>query len=301
MDKENGQSASKSLSIDDLFSIYEKGSTTIPQGSRLLETLKTETPGIEFYKLFGSTSIKDSCVYMILNINTMQFYIGSTKNIQNRLRKHRYRLTTDKRKHWNYKLRMMKEQKEFLYWGILKKTFDLEKVELMLLRKYKNNFEELILNLVEDTQRVFLSSKAKEKIRESNKKYMKKVYAYSVKGDFYKSFESVTSAAAYFGIQRGNIRKCIREDIVTIGGYVFRDFYKKKIKVRKSMNNADNARRAVEYSKKKVLHVESGKVFDSISDTERFFGFPRGVIGKTIKDNRKYKNKYTFKFYEDIV
>lgn len=294
MVKINRQSAAKHLNIEDIKSMYDEGSTTIPSGSRLLSLLSTETPDIRFKNIFRKCVDKDSCIYLIINIKTLQFYIGSAKNLQLRMRKHRYSL---RHKHWNYKFRQIKNIDDF-YYAILKVTNNLEKEELEYIKKYKNDFNDLILNISEDTKRNFMSSETLEKIKNQNKHRMRSIFCYGLDGKFIVKFKSISEASRMLGLQRSNIRKCLNNEVRYLKKFTFRDFYAKEITIRDK--NISHVLKNIEKSKKKVIEVNSSKIYRSISEAERKLGIPRGTLSYKISHKKNY-GKYLFKFYEDIV
>lgn len=293
---ENGQSAAKGLSIEEIISIYDQSSTTIPNGSKLLDKIKVETPDIIFKNIFDNCVIKESCVYIIIHLETLKFYIGSTKNLQHRIRKHRGLI---KGNHYNYKFRRIKNIDQF-YIGVLKYTEEtnLEIEELEYLRKFFS-FEELILNMVLDTKRNFVDDRYSELLQNMNRVSMKTIYCYSYpSGKFIKSFESISSASRSLGLQRSNIRKCLKDEIRYIKKFTFRNFYAESITIRN--RNTLSVLKNIEKSKKKIIDVNSGNVYESISEAERNLNICKGTLFYRIKHNINYK-EYLFKYYEDIV
>jgi predicted GIY-YIG superfamily endonuclease len=293
-----GQSAAKVLNIEELLSIQEQSSTTIPQGSRLLEYLKVETPDIIFKNIFSDCLEKDSCIYMLINIKTFNCYIGSTRNLQNRLRKHRRSL---RYKHYNYKFTKIKEHKDFFYYSILETTSDLEKRELSYIRYYKNNFNDLLLNISTDTQRNFTHNGLWQSvISKKNERASKPIFCYDLSGNFIKKYKSISQASNELSLPRSNIKLCIKDKVRFLQTYTFRDFYKKKIEIRKSKRGLI-ALRNIESMKKKIKCLETNIIYESISEAERQLNLPRGNIFSCLKRKGKYKNKYTFEYYKDIV
>jgi len=294
------QSATKSLTIDDLRSIYEKGSTTIPQGSRLLDYLKVETPDIIFQNVFNNCYIQQSCIYIFINTKTFNCYIGSTKNLQKRLRKHRSSL---RYKHWNYKFQKIKEHRFSFYYAVLEYNSKdlLEARELYFLNLFKNQFNDILLNISLDTRRNFGTGGLwEQKIAQRNREISRAIYCYDLKGKFIKKYISISLAARELKITRSNIKKCIRQEIGYLKQYTFRDFQKKTISLRKS-HRGEIALRNIDAMKKKVKCLENNTIYESMSEAQRQLNIPPGTLWGYIQDHKIYKNKYTFQYYKDIV
>ncbi len=292
------QSATKSLTIDDLKSIYEKGSTTIPSGSRLLDYLKVEKPDIIFQNVFNSCFIQQSCIYIFINTQTFNCYIGSAKNLQRRLRKHRRSLCYT---HWNYKFRRIKEHRFSFYYAVLEYTSLLEERELYFINLFKNRFNDILLNISLDTQRNFGKGGLwEQKIEERNKKVSKTIYCYNLKGEFIKKYISISEAARELNFSRSNIKQCIRQKIGYLKQYTFRDYYQKTISMRVSQRSS-RALKNIDAMKLKIKCLENNIIYESVSEAERQLHIPHNVLGWCLKHGTSYKNKYTFQYYKDIV
>ena len=291
----NRQSASKALTIEQ---IQEQSSTTIPQGSRLLEYLKVETPNIMFRNVFSNCYYKTSCIYIFFNTKTSNCYIGSTRNLQKRLSYHRKALLG---KHWNYKFRMIKQYAKYFYVGILEQTDNLEERELYFIKLFKSLFDDLLLNISMDTQRNFGKGGLWQKKIEKRKRLISRpIYCYDLSGKFLKKYNSVSEVERRLKITRSNIKKCLNGKTRYLKTFMFRDSYAKRISMPISKRH-DIACRNIDSMKKKLFCIETNKVYESIIGAERELKIPNGTIYGCIKRKMKYKNKYTFQYYKDIV
>lgn len=192
------QSAAKLLSNY----LYGECSTTIPRkGSRLVEIL-AEKPDIVFKKLWDKKDSRFDVagIYLILCTGNDEFYIGSSKNIHIRFRKHRNELNIDKHYGKYLQRSFTKYGRDSLVGFILEETIDFEGRELYWIKYLKPKF-----NSSEDVKRNFLNAQYYEAIQKAREKQQIKVVALTLEGNFVKEFDSVTRAAEFFGTSSTNI------------------------------------------------------------------------------------------------
>lgn len=277
----NGQSAAKLLR--EIIISYEERSTTMPRkGSRLVEIL-AETPDIKVYNVFKRTPFnqKISCIYCILTEDKERFYIGSTKNITYRMRKHRAYLRQNKH-HSKYMQRCFNKNIE-LYYFILEVTEDLKDKELYWIRKLNPVF-----NSCEDTDSVFRDKSFIEKYTIPNSiRLSKAVFAFTLDGKMFKKFKSISDAAKYVKTSRSNVRLSCENQTRTCKGLYFNyiddfDYIVPEI----GTENSQHCLLLQKLTSKPVIR-DDGKTYISVSEAERLNGFAHNTLAAYIKNKRR--------------
>lgn len=212
---ENRQSAAKFLNIN----IHGKGSTTIPRKGSSLKNLLSEKPDIIFYNLFKKTKFKNSCIYTILTLHNNKLYVGSTKNITDRMNRHCNTLST--KSHYNKYLQRVfnKYGKENCYFAILEEVnfySDFDKIEEKWIK---------FLNTVDKgyncTYNTFRNLISKEVIERNVKRTSKKVVCLNMAGKYVCTFSSISEASRFFNTSSSNISRCCMGKFYHIKNHIF--------------------------------------------------------------------------------
>lgn len=224
---------------------------------------------------------KISCVYQIYNNVTKRSYIGSTINLQDRLRRHYYALTHNM--HHSQKL-----QRSFNKYNI--NTF-----EINILEQYTNIDKELLAsnelayikkldtynkgyNMVENCKLYSKFKLSKAAIENKRKKSLKPVIALTLNGDFVKEYQSVSEAAIDLNDQTTNISQACKNNTHSVKGFIF--VYKKEYnpkntyKFKKKEMTADHISKIIE----KAKHQKKCRLINKIIN---------GFVVKTFSSRRR--------------
>ncbi len=158
--------------------------------------------------------LKKSGIYCIINTKNQKKYIGSSKNIYQRLLKHRALLR--KNMHENKKLQNSwnKHGEEVFQYFILE--FCTEKILIEREQFYIDTLKPWY-NITLEVKRLKMSEESKIKMSKSRKEGFKKgtvklyqekaIHQYSLKGQYIQSFKSIKEAAIKTGITRSSINR----------------------------------------------------------------------------------------------
>lgn len=266
-------------------------------------------------------------VYGIHNIITNKWYIGSTINLHDRIRRHRYYLLHNQ--HHSSKL-----QRSFNKYGI-------DSFEIVIIKQFnKLDIEQLVeqeidtinkynsldngYNMVKDS-RIYKNFKlSKEAIKKVSDKHSIPIICLTLDGNFVKKFNSITQAAKELGDQTTNISKaCNHGTTHSVKGYMLlyeKDYdptksYKYKRsertlehinKIREKAKNNKRTRKIIEYD----INGKQINQFNSISALERDLNIKKDNLKCKIKlpktefnftfNNRYFKISKSYS-YKDIV
>lgn len=250
-----------------------------------------ENPKIEVLKIYPTIPYIESGIYCIFTLHNSKVYIGSSKNIQYRFRKHRDKL---KRKDHHSKYLQNVYNKygiDNLRMFIVEKTNNLEIEEFKWI-KFFNSFE-IGYNSTEDTQRNFYNP---DLILNNIKRTSKPVVSLDLEGSFIERFNSISEAAKYLNDQTTNISKCCKSKKGSIKGRIFlyESDYDPSLTY-KYINNAGkhlkeyNIKEATRLRMKNRIVTESQK----IASSEK-----QGIKIKCITDNLQFRSyKHAGKYY----
>ena len=266
-------------------------------------------------------------IYGIHNIVTNKWYIGSTFNLHNRIRRHRYYLL--KNQHHSTKL-----QRSFNKYGI-------NAFEIIIIEQFENlDIEQLIekeidtinlYNSVEDGYNVIKDCRiyknfklTKEQINKVIKKHSIPIVSLTLDGKFVKRYKSITEAAKDLNDQTTNISKaCNHGTTHSIKGFIL--LYEKdydpnrEYKYARSKRTEEHIQKIIEKAKnnkrtRKIVEYDSNSnqinQFNSISALERELNIKKDNLRRKIKfpktefdftiNNRYFKISKSYS-YKDIV
>lgn len=246
-------------------------------------------------------NLKKSGIYCIINIKNNKRYIGSSKNIYQRLLKHRSLLR--KNKHQNIKLQnswnKYKENNFDYYILELCKKNKLCKKEQFYIDTLKPELNITLIverNILSKESRIKQSITRKKRIKSGKIKLATKIiYQYDLQGKFIKSYSSLKEACEKVNISPSTICRHLNGTYKKGGGYLwsyeFKDKLEPYIKPKKKMNKLYKEVQVLNYDTKKFI-----KKFESVKSCANYYKVFSSSISYYIKNKRKFKNKYLIIF-----
>lgn len=167
---------------------------------------------------------KIKCVYGIYNKISKKWYIGSTIDLHDRIRRHRYYLLHNK--HHSQKLQNSFNKHKIDSFEIvilelcqnleIKVLAEREKHYITIFDSYNNGYNST--DIVYDYKKFNLSQEAINKVR---KVHNKAIICLTKDGNFVKEYESVTDAANELGDQTTNISQACKDNHRSVKGFIF--------------------------------------------------------------------------------
>lgn len=245
--------------------------------------------------------LKQSGVYCLINIINNKRYIGSSKNIYQRLLKHRSLLR--KNKHENVKLQNSwnKYQEDKFNFYILE--FCNENDLLVKEQHYINTLNpELNITLI--VERNILSKESRLKQSETRKKkiesgeiklYGKEIYQYNLNGEFIKKYDRIKQACVENNIHQSTICRFLNGTYKKGGNFLWSLDYKEKLEPYIKFKT-DNGK-----MNKEIIIIDSKteeiiNIFCSIKECAKFFNTYSSSISYAIKVKQHFKRKYYIKY-----
>lgn len=227
-----------------------------------------------FMQTITKEYFKKSGIYCILNLVNQKKYIGSSKNLQERLINHKCQLL--KNKHGN---------------KILQNSWN---------KYYKDNFVYIILEYCEkekliEREQFYIDNLnpefniVKEVLQHSS--FGKKIHQYNLNGDYIKSYNYIIDACKENNIHQSTICRFLNGTYNKGGNFLWSLDYVEKMKpYKKDLSN-------VNYFKKQVELIDCNtfeiiKTFNSFKECAKYLNCYQNEISKGIKNNRKFKKKY---------
>ena len=257
------------------------------------------------FKLMNITAKKASGIYSIMCKTTNKSYIGSSKNVKQRLQCHRSYLRKDV--HLNPVLQNA--------WNKYKEDnficFVIEycsENELVIKEQYYINIYG-DFNLIKDVQRWKIPEDSKKRMSITRKKMfrtgelvpyqIKKVFQYSMEGVFIKEWDSGIQASEELHIQKSDISSCITNHRKSAGGFLWTDVYYETVP---KYYRKTNKGRSFNLKKVCVEDTYNGKIltFPSLVSCTEFFKVSKTSFTYYIKRKILYKSIYKI-YYADLV
>lgn len=307
----NGQSAGKRLK--DLIS-QDEASTTIPREGSTLYNYIMENPNTMINPISDKVKDDGEMIYGLVFKGSNHIYVGRSKNIKDRISKHRGKLLSNK--HVNYHLQKAynKYKVESLYYICLEKTNcpDRELFWIDYFNSYKRGF-----NRTRDTRN---NTKGKPSVNR------KPVIALNLEGEFVKEFETISEAAIFCNGERTNISACCKGKFNFVKGYIFvyKEDYDPNKKYTKKSNrskrgtfteehrqNISKSLRGVRQTKERRdkvrlkqgqgVSVENTDLrFHSLNQAAQHFEVCSSTIKRAIENKRQVKG-FKLNYCENIV
>lgn len=236
--------------------------------------------------------MKTTFIYGLVDPRTKEIkYVGKSNKPNKRLREHISESKIKngcgtKKENWIYKLYKLNLEP---YIEILDevKIEEYEYWEEFYIKNFKTNGIEL-LNY--DDKGIGAASNIKLLIKKSKEKTQKKVYQYSLNGEYINEYKSVREAGRQTNISHSNISRVCNKIWNHAGGFIFSYNKETKICIIKNPNA----------TKKKILEIDDKnniiEEYCSISETSKKTGIDPGNISKVCSGKLKSIKKRIFKF-----
>lgn len=240
-----------------------------------------------------STNYQNLCgIYKITCVNSRNIYIGSSKNIYERLHKHKCLLKHNKHENIILQNAINKHGLESFVCEVVEECRllnlkDREQFYINILNPKYNITKSVVRNILNDESRLKISNTLKEKYKNGlSIKNNKIIYCFDLKGNFLNRFESIRKASKFYNISEDSIRKVISNKIERFRDFIFSEnphikkiLYKKYIlmdyeknlyieydKLEDAANLINKTRKNLELPlKKKSLYMKRYKIFTSSS------------------------------------
>lgn len=245
--------------------------------------------------------LKQSGIYCLINIINNKRYIGSSKNIYQRLLKHRSLLR--KNKHENIKLQNSwnKYQENNFNFYILEFC---NENDLLLKEQHYIDTLNPELNITLIVERNILSKESRLKQSETRikkiasgeiKLYGKEIYQYNLNGEFIKKYNTIKQACIENNIHQSTISRFLNGTYKKGGGFLWSLDYKEKLEPYVKFKT-DNGK-----MNKEVIIIDSKTeevlgIFYSIKECAKFFNTHASCISHAIKVKQHFKRKYYIKY-----
>ena len=244
---------------------------------------------------------KTSGIYSIYCIPTGKQYIGSSKNVKQRLQCHRSYLRGNRHPNpillnsWN-----KYGEINFLFFMIEKCSIDkLCEREQFYINKYGS------FNIIKDIERWEIPEEMRMKMSNSRKNNFKsgkqipyqlrKIYQYDLNGNFIKEWTSLKEAENTLNILSSDICSCAGGNRKSAGHFIWK--YEKYDSVPK-YNRVTNKGKILNTKKIICENLFTNEIFyfSSLNDCSDYFKVTQQTIGYAIRHSGIYKNKYLIKF-----
>lgn len=241
--------------------------------------------------------LQKSGIYCIININNKKRYIGSSKNIYQRLSKHRSLLRNNK--HQNILLQNS--------WNKYKEdNFDyyvLEFCDEDVLEIREQHYIDTLnsdFNITKIVERNILSKESRKLQSETRikriasgeiKLYGKEIYQYDLNGNFIEKYNTIKEACKKNNIHPSTICRFLKGTYKKGGDYLWSLTYKEKlepyVKSKRDLSCLNKKVEVLDYNSLKVIYT-----FNSLKECAEFFKCFRSSISYAIKVKQKFKKKY---------
>ena len=243
--------------------------------------------------------LKRCGIYMIINLINGNRYIGSSKNIQQRLQTHRSNLRNNH--HCNIHL-----QNAWNKYGEAKFDYSIlefceENIRINREQYYVNTLKpeynisieivELPSNSIES--RLKLSRTRKQRMAEGliKKTNCTKIFVYNLQGTFIKEFDSEMDACKELGLTRSGISKTLKGEQKQHHGFLLFKEKQDFVIPYKKTKNVDKQYKAI-IVKNDTEYYE----FKSAKECAEFFNIHIVSVRGAILNNRKFLHKYKIKY-----
>jgi group I intron endonuclease len=217
-----------------------------------------------------------SGIYCILNIVNNKIYIGSSKNLQERLTNHKIMLKNNK--HYNNILQNSYNkygEHNFIY-NILEfcNIKDLIKKE----QKFISNLDPYY-NIIKNVTNLNITGKI--------------IYQYDLNGNFLKKYDYIKHACKENDIHPSTICRFLNGEYKKGGGFLWSLIYKDKVEpYKKTIRNLSKNNKSISIFKDgKVI-----KIFKSVNECAKYLNCFQSEISKGIKNKRLFKKQYLIQY-----
>lgn len=220
---------------------------------------------------------KKSGIYCILNLLNQKKYIGSSKNIYDRLVNHKMMLKNNNH-HNNYLQNSWNKYKSNNFIYIILEECDINKLierEQFYIDNLKPEYN-FITNVID----VKITGK--------------EIYQYDLNGNFIKKYDYIKQACIENDIHQSTICRYLNGEYKKGGGYlwslVYQDKLKPYIRTKKPSKTLNKKVQVIEIKSNTII-----KEFNSLKECAEYFGYFPSEISKGIKTGRIFKQKFYIK------
>lgn len=237
-------------------------------------------------------------VYKITNLINGKIYIGSSKNLRNRLWEHRALLRHNKHQNAHLQNAWNKYGEINFDYAILEKCNieDQYTREQYYIDKYKPEY-----NIVPEVNKTPITEESIRKHSATKKKLFAegklipnnctKIYMYDLEGNFITRFNSEAEASRETGIFISLIEKNLSGENRRCHNYMFRYEYSPSIPPYKKTKNVEK-----QYKPICVYNDTERYYFKNAKECCTFFNVCLVYVRDAIKHHRKFKRKYTIEY-----
>ena len=231
--------------------------------------------------------MKDIIIYTLIDPRDNQVrYVGKTNNLKQRLSSHIYRAKSGVNSPihcWIRKLLDLNLKPSISIQEICNKD-NWEEKERYWIEYYRGKYENI--TNISDGGITPLKNQGYQKIVHA-KKTFKEVHQYDLNGNYISSYINANQAAKILGVRRHGIERCLHNNGISSMGffwsYLKMDlieipkrrisstlFKKGSIPVNKGKKSSiEDRNKLSEKKKKKVIHIETGVIYDSLTDAAK--------------------------------
>lgn len=246
-------------------------------------------------------------IYCFTNKVNHRQYIGSSKNLYDRLHNHRTALKHSYHENIILQNSVNKRGVENLECSILAHCDYNDDEQLKITEQYYVDLLNPYYNITKDVIRNTPSESSKKKMSKSRiegykngtiKKFIKSIDVYDTNGIFIKSFESLLSCSEELNIHVSSIIRVCNKIYKQIKGYVFRRPGEKFGELFEIKNTGTKAKsKNVKYFKRKIVFLDTLEnkelTFESIASACKFFEIASASIWQIRNSKNKiYKKRY---------
>ena len=235
-----------------------------------------------------------SGVYEIINTKNNKKYIGSSKNVKERIINHKSLLKNNNH-HSIHLQRAYNKDKEYFKFNIIKYCENYIEEEQILLDNLQPEY-----NIKKEAINGFYGEHSKDTIRKIKLKKARIIAAFNKDGKIICNFLGIQDACKYFNIKRGVVHNCLKKKQYNKNGnlaFLYRDDYIAGIKPTKFIKT---------FTKKPgikgitlFVYLLSGKFlkkYESIQEASKKLGISASNIHRKINKIPKWKSKRSHKY-----
>jgi len=240
---------------------------------------------------------KTSGIYCIINISNNKRYIGSSKNLYQRLLKHRSLLRGNKHDNRYLQNAWNKHKEDLFEFFIIEFCNEdiLELREQFFINTLKPEYNITLIverNILSKESRLLQSATRKKRIASGEiKLYGKEIFKYDLRGNFVRGYENIKKACEDTGIHQSTMCRFLNGTTKKAGEHLWSLFKEDKltpyVKSTAQLDSARNPVQVVDYNTFNIIME-----FTSIKECAENFGVISNVIIYNIQRKRKFLDKY---------
>lgn len=250
-----------------------------------------------------SKNLKRSGIYMIINTINGKRYIGSSKNIQQRLQTHRSNLRHGYHGNEYLQNAWNKYGENNFEYSILEFCSEEERIKReqyyvdTLKPEYNISIEVVELPPFTKESRLKQSRTRKQRMKEGliAKTNYKELFVYDLQGNFIKGFKTITEAVNELGLRAHGVSRFLNGEIKHHHNYLFSTIKVDSLPPYKRTKKVDKQYKTIIVSNN-VEYYE----FKNAKECSNFFNVHIVYVRDAIKNNRKFLRKYMIKYKQAV-